>query len=213
MVRRTIKRPRKAALEIVKYGEPPRPAFNGELDQPHKVNVEARRRPGRPPNKSKGLSVSADGTPLAPVASKGGRRARTPAEPAIVEPDEGEAIVSLPPDSVISKAAANQAEAFEQLLKLSMAHSISIMKMKLPPAEDKNFGPLLRIKQQIAASVLTAVVRVDSSPLRNDGGDQMEVLLADLKKEALQRQKSLQKLPGGLGDAVTGETFDETSLL
>lgn len=46
-----------------------------------------------------------------------------------------------------------------------------IMDMPMPKAEDKNFGKVLQIKQQVAQSLLTTTVRVRDSLLRPTSDD------------------------------------------
>lgn len=55
-----------------------------------------------------------------------------------------------------------------------------VMELPLNPS-DKDFVKLLRIKQSIAASVLTATVRVRAADIREEDDDGVDSLLAQVR--------------------------------
>ena len=87
-------------------------------------------------------------------------------------------------DAMIAAMIDDQSGALKELLGLVIQHNIDVMKMPLPDEYDKNFGAVLRVKQQIAASVMTVVTRTNDSILRGQGSDKFAELLNEVRAEA-----------------------------
>ncbi len=64
------------------------------------------------------------------------------------------------------------------------------MNLPIPPAEDKNFGKVLAVKQAMAQSIFTTTARVRDSLLRPNEDDGFEAV-----KEALRRAENDDREP------------------
>lgn len=69
---------------------------------------------------------------------------------------------------------------FESLRVQSLLFAQQVMEMQLDP-DDRNFPKILAVKQQIAASVLTATVRTRPGDLREREDDGIGALLAEVR--------------------------------
>lgn len=65
---------------------------------------------------------------------------------------------------------------------MSLKFAADVMAMPMPDVDERNFVHVLRLKQQIAQSVLTTTARVRDQILRPANDDDMEVVFAALRK-------------------------------
>jgi hypothetical protein len=66
---------------------------------------------------------------------------------------------------------------------MSLTFAKEVMALPLDP-DDKNFPKILGTKQAVAASILTASVRVNDGALRAKNEDRIAALLAEVKASA-----------------------------
>lgn len=121
------------------------------------------------PKRGNAMNVTADGVAL-----------HTSKRTVSAEPDDEGVDNSA---AMIAAMVDDQSGALKELLGLAIQHNIEVMRMPLPENWDKNFGPILRVKQQIAANTLTAFTRVNDGVLRGQGRDKFAELLEEVRAE------------------------------
>jgi hypothetical protein len=73
-------------------------------------------------------------------------------------------------------------EQFKKLLDATFKFFEDVMAMPLDP-DEKTFSKVLGVKQQAAAAILGASVRVDSGDLRKRNRDRLGALLEEVRSE------------------------------
>lgn len=141
---------------------------------------------GRPGRKARfDALLAANGTPGAPAPKRRGRppkhvvEAAKPAPrpaPQVPPADDGDAGLRFEPELL-------SPDQFREIQELAFGFAKQIMELPLDP-NDKDFVKILRVKQTIAASILTATVRVRSADIRDEDDDGVDKLLAEVRKAA-----------------------------